>query len=110
LGFSKRPPDDRADEELLGIYMATGSVPACLDVLHAHDLAGRIRLVTNDASTAVKRGLEEGVIDFTILQDPVHQGYTPVKVLHEYLLTGTAPETTWYQSPIRIMGAETESG
>lgn len=88
----------------LGIYMATGSVEAMLDVVRANPGTGRVRVVTNDAVPAVQAGLSRREIDFTILQDERHQGSVPVRVIAEFLLSGTRPEP-WFRSPIHVVGA-----
>jgi LacI family transcriptional regulator len=97
-----------------GVYMATGNIDAALELLQPpqaltmnghHVPQRRPRVITNDVLPVVTRGLQEGAIDFTIFQDPVHQGYVPVKTMYNYLLTREPPESEWYQSPIRIMGA-----
>jgi len=96
---------EREHTEIVGVYMATGSVKACVDTLRRKAAERRPRVVTNDVIPAVRMGLLAGDIDFTVFQDPVHQGYAPVKILYEYLLTDEPPPSDWEQSPIRIMGA-----
>lgn len=91
--------------DIVGVYMATGIIDACLDVLHRKEGSPRPRLITNDVLPITRNGLAKGSIDFTIFQDPVYQGYTPVKVLYEYLLTKQPPQDRWFQSPVRIVGA-----
>ena len=96
-----------AGGEVVGLYMATGSIEAALDVVRAGSSGRgerRVRVITNDALPVVVAGIEAGEIDFSILQDPAHQGSEPVRMLAEHLLSGTRPEL-WYRSPIVIMGA-----
>ena len=61
-------------------------------------------MITNDALPVVVQGIASGEIDFSILQDPAHQGSEPVRMLADYLLSGVRPEP-WYRSPVVIMGA-----
>lgn len=91
--------------EIVGVYMATGSVDACVDTLRRKSPLRRPRLITNDVIPVVRKCLLSGEIDFTIFQDPLHQGYAPVKIIYDYLLTKVPPKSDWDQSPIRIMGA-----
>jgi LacI family transcriptional regulator len=91
--------------EIVGVYMATGIIDGCLDVLAKADGRVRPRLITNDVLPVTRKGLADGTIDFTIFQDPVYQGYMPMKVLYEYLLTKQLPDKAWFQSPIRIVGS-----
>jgi len=91
--------------EVVGVYMATGSIDGCLEAVNNLTAGNRPRIVTNDILPAVEAGLADGRIDFTIFQDPEYQGYMPMKVIYEYLLTKRMPESHWFQSPIRILGA-----
>lgn len=91
--------------EIVGVYMATGSIDACVDTLRRKAPLPRPRLITNDVIPIVRKSLLSGEIDFTIFQDPLHQGYTPVKIIYDYLLTKEPPKSKWDQSPVRIMGA-----
>lgn len=93
------------ETEIVGVYMATGSIDACVDTLRRKNPRVRPRVVTNDVIPTVRTCLVSGEIDFTIFQDPVHQGYAPVKIIYDYLLTKEPPKSSWDQSPIRIMGA-----
>lgn len=95
--------EEKAD--IVGIYMATGINEACIDFLVERGLVGTIRVVTNDNTRSIRRALEAGIVDYTICQDPEHQGYIPVKLMYEYLFHNTAPLQEWYQSPINIVGA-----
>lgn len=109
---------DRAGEPIVGLYMATGSIEAALEVVRSYGAYGaygtsasgtplaktRVRVITNDALPVVREGLARREIDFSILQDPRHQGSVPVRMLADYLLSGTRP-APWYRSPILIMGA-----
>lgn len=90
---------------IVGIYMATGINEACIDFLVERGLVGTVRVVTNDNTRSIRRALEAGIVDYTICQDPEHQGYTPLKLMYEYLFHNTLPLQPWYQSPINIVGA-----
>ncbi len=95
---------------IVGVYMATGSIEASLAMLRERRQAGSagadepVRVITNDALPIVKEGLASGRIDFSICQDPVHQGTEPVRIIAEYLLSGKRPAAD-YRSPILVMGA-----
>jgi LacI family transcriptional regulator len=90
----------------VGLYMATGSIEAALNQLSEHGLAGSVRVITNDLLPAVQKGLRNRTVDYTIQQDPFHQGEQPIRILSDYLLSGTEPTERWYRSPILITGAE----
>ena len=46
--------------------------------------------------------MREGIVDFTIGQDPFYQGYKSVKIIFEYLFSGKTPESTFIQTKIDI--------
>jgi ABC-type sugar transport system substrate-binding protein len=97
------PTSTRA--KVVGVYVSTGTIQAALDVLRERTLSYEMPLVASDTLEATKRGLATGEVDFTIFQDPAHQGYQPVKLMYDYLLTLERPETTWFQSPVQILAA-----
>ena len=49
------------------------------------------------------RGLKEGSIDFTIVQNPFMQGYKPVKLLFEYFFSGKKPESEYIYTESSIV-------
>lgn len=90
---------------IIGVYMATGINEACVDFVRENNIRGHVRIITNDESTATVRGLREGIIDFTICQDPEQQGYIALKTMFDFLQNRIPPEKRWYQTPVRIVGA-----
>lgn len=85
-----------------GIYMATGHAGACIDAVREHGLAGKIRLIGNDMVPDVVNNMKEGIIDFTIVQDPYSQGFKPIKILSEYIFSGKMPDSECYYTEIGI--------
>jgi ribose transport system substrate-binding protein len=54
---------------------------AAMRVLQDNGWAGKVRFVGFDASPNLIKGLQEGVLDGIVLQDPVRMGYLAVKTL-----------------------------
>lgn len=54
--------------------------------------AGDIAMGGFDLLTRTAEYIDEGVLDFTISQNPTEQGYQAVKVLHDFLTEGTEIE------------------
>ena len=52
-----------------------------------------IRVVCYDRRPETEAMLREGIVDFTLTQDPFMQGYQPVKLLFDYLVNGNRPES-----------------
>lgn len=77
-----------------GIYMATGHIGALLDLVKNIDR--KYRLIVNDMYPEVQEALKKDIIDFTIFQNPIEQGYLPVKLLFDYMFYGKKPENEYY--------------
>ncbi len=89
---------------VVGAYAATGSIRALVEQRRRWASPERIRVVTNDDLPVVRAGLANGEIDFTILQDAPSQGSEPVRIIAEYLLSGTRP-ASWLRTPVIVAGA-----
>jgi len=88
--------------DLAGIYMATGSVGACLEVIRQHRKEGRIRIVSNDLLPDVEQGMRDNIIDFTIVQNPHQQGYRSLRILYDFNFFGKRPESEHYYTDTHI--------
>ncbi len=65
-----------------GIFCVNeSSTFAAMRVLQDNGWAGKVRFVGFDASANLVKGLEDGVLDGIVLQDPVQMGYLAVKTL-----------------------------
>ncbi len=92
--------------DVVGIYLSTGSIDACLDAVKFHRKEGRIRFICNDLLPEVKQGLRDGVIDFTIVQNPQQQGYRSLRILYDLIFTGKQPEMEHDYTETQIYIAE----
>ncbi|RXZ79703.1 LacI family transcriptional regulator [Paenibacillaceae bacterium] len=88
--------------DLTGIYMATGSVKACIDALRQSGREGTVRVVCNDLLPEIQQGLQERIIDFTIVQNPKQQGYRALRILYDLIFTGKHPEAKHYYTEMNI--------
>jgi LacI family transcriptional regulator len=94
------------NNDISGLYMATGHVGACLEVIRNLKLADRIRVVCNDIIEDVRNGMETGILDFTITQNPYLQGYKPVKLIYDYIFQGKKPDKEFYYTENNIYTRE----
>lgn len=79
--------------EIQGIYMATGDIAACVDVLKAlGENQRRIHIICNDLMPVVVDNMKSGLIDFTIVQNPFMQGYQSLNILYDYMFLNKKPE------------------
>lgn len=92
--------------DLDGVYMASGHVGACLDAVKLAGKGGQLRIVCNDLIQEVEQGLREGLIDFTIMQNPVQQGYRSLRILYDLIFTGKKPESEYQYTETSILIAE----
>jgi LacI family transcriptional regulator len=83
------------NSNIQGIYMATGDIGACCDVLEQCKLESKIHVICNDILPAVIKGMQEGIIDFTIVQNPFIQGYKSLKLLYDYVFSGKLPDSEY---------------
>jgi len=83
---------DSHGEEVDGIFCPNQSTTSgMLTALIRANLAGRVKLVGFDSGENIARGLREGNMQATILQDPVTMGYDAVRVMVEHLRGGDVP-------------------
>lgn len=92
--------------DLDGIYMATGHAGACMDAVRQSGREGQLRIVCNDLMPEVEMGLRQGLIDFTIMQNPVQQGYRSLRILYDLIFTGKKPESEYQYTETSIIIAE----
>lgn len=72
---------------LRAIYMANESVAACAEAIARSGRTERIMVVGNDLTASTRRLLQDGAVDFIIEQNLYWQGYRPVMLLKELLLS-----------------------
>lgn len=88
--------------DLKGIYITGGGVSGLGKGLKVAGKSGLVRVVCHDFVPGTVELLKEGIIDFAIGQDPYHQGYLPVKILFEYLLTDKRPDEEFIETNVDI--------
>ncbi|QGQ96107.1 LacI family DNA-binding transcriptional regulator [Paenibacillus psychroresistens] len=92
--------------DIQGIYMATGSIEACIDIIKKNSREERIRIVCNDLQPEVEEGIRQGLIDFTIMQNPYQQGYRPLRLLYDFIFMHKQPEQEYYFTETQISISE----
>lgn len=89
-------------KDLSGIYITAGGVSEVGKAIKIHNKSKDIKIISYDFYDNIVNLVKEGVIDFTIGQDPFIQGYEPVKILFEYLFNGRQPSTQHIKTKIDI--------
>ena len=87
---------------LKGIYVTGGGVSGVGEALKTLGKHKAIKLICHDLVESTVKLMREGVIDFTMGQDPFYQGYKSVKLIFEYLISGNKPESAFIQTKIDI--------
>ena len=96
-----------AEPRLRYIYMATQSVPGCVEALRQTGRAGQVRVLAHDNSPEIRRFLKEGLVDFSIDQNLPYQSYQALSVLFGAVLERRQPEQDFFCPSITILNAET---
>ncbi|CAN7550099.1 LacI family DNA-binding transcriptional regulator [Paenibacillus sp. LjRoot153] len=96
----------KAYPDLDGIYLSIGQVGACIDAVKLAGKGGQLRIVCNDLIPEVEQGLREGLIDFTIMQNPIQQGYRSLRILYDLIFTGKKPDHELQYTDTSILIAE----
>lgn len=79
---------DKYGERLDGIFcpnQSTASGMLTALVSDRRELAGKVQFIGFDSGANIARGLEQGQMQATVLQDPVQMGYDTVRVMVEHL-------------------------
>ncbi len=92
--------------DLAGLYITGGPIAEVGKAIKMMGMTGKIKVVCFDLYPEVIELLNEGIVDFTIGQDPVSQGYIPVKILFEYLFNNKKPEQDFIPTTVEIREKE----
>lgn len=79
------------DERVRYIYMATQSVPGCIEGIRRAKLPYRITVICNDTTTAARELLESGAIDFVIGQSASQVACQAVEMLYKMVCLDAVP-------------------
>lgn len=87
---------------IAGVYAVGAGIRGLGRALAESGRAGEARVVCNDLVPETVRLLAAGVIDASIVQDPVCQGRTAVKLLFDYLFEGVKPAGEHYYTETEV--------
>lgn len=96
-----------AEPGLRYIYMATQSVPGCVEALRRTGRTGQVRVLAHDNSPEIRRFLKEELVDFSIDQNLPYQSYQALSVLFGAVLEHRRPERDFFYPSSTILNAET---
>lgn len=92
----------QTNQEIACIYVAGGGQVGAADALADSGRGQEIMMICYDLLPATLEHLKNGVVDYTIGQQPFLQGYLPISILYETLALGHRPSTEYYYTSIDI--------
>lgn len=92
VAYRKTSETLKAGPGISGVYITSGGTEGACRAVCESGLSGKVPVVCFDDIPATRRFLREGAITATICQEPFQQGYRSVKMLADYLMSGTAPK------------------
>lgn len=96
----------RRSPQLHGIYMANHSVSGCVEAIRLAGRSGSVHVICHDINPGIRQLLLDGLVDFTIPQDFIHQGYAPLICLTAYLRGKAFPASDVTEGAIQILCRE----
>lgn len=96
----------RSHQDISGLYITGGPIAEVGKAIKLMGLQGKLKVVCFDLYQEVIELIKDDVIDFTIGQDPVSQGYLPVKILFDYLFNNKKPEQEFIPTTVEIREKE----
>lgn len=88
--------------DISGIYLTGGGAGGLGKALKILGIEKRVKVISHDFVPGTIEMVKEKVIDFTIGQDPYRQGYLPVKILFDYIMSGKVPEEDFIRTNVDI--------
>lgn len=90
------------DDRIRYIYMATQSVPGCIDGIRRAQLPYRVTVICNDTTAAARGFLDSGDVDFVIGQSASQTAAQAVETMYKMLCLGTEPRSHKLYSDLTI--------
>lgn len=103
IAYTKTKNILERDPTISGIYTVAGGSIAAGQVIKECRRAGTIKMVCNDYISGIRELLDSGIIDATILQDPITQGSLPIRLLFNYVFDGIKPDKEMYHTAIQVV-------
>ncbi len=95
----------QSGKQVDGVFVIGSGVSGIGDAIRASKRTD-IRFIAYDKLPETQKQIKEGLIDFTITQEPRMQGYLPVKILFEYCFYGHTPSSRNLYTKIEIRTRE----
>ena len=89
-------------QDLAGIYVAANGQHGVGEALRAAGLDGKLRVIAYDITPQNIEDLKQGAISILIDQKARDQGYRPLMILRDCLITHTPPKETFCYTGITL--------
>ncbi len=94
------------DNELTALYLVSAGVYGACRALKELGLDRKVKVICFDDTPSIRELLLDRTIAFAICQEPLKQGYEPIKVLVDILLNDTYPQSEYNHTQIIIKNRE----
>ncbi|MCL2427085.1 MAG: LacI family DNA-binding transcriptional regulator [Oscillospiraceae bacterium] len=88
--------------EINALYLTAAGVRGACQAVSELGLAGKLKIISYDATNPICQLLDDGIVTVTIAQQPKLQGTLPLDILLNYLSLGTSPENEFNYTEIEI--------
>jgi len=88
--------------EINALYLTAAGVRGVCKAVSELGLAGKLKIISYDATVPICEYVKDGIITATIAQQPHTQGSLPLDILLNYLSLGTPPENEFNYTEIEI--------
>jgi LacI family transcriptional regulator len=82
----------RNGKDITGVYSAGGGQVGVGKALAESGKGHDICAICHDTLPETMQYVKEGIVDFTIAQDPYLQGYMPIKIMYQYIALNILPK------------------
>jgi LacI family transcriptional regulator len=93
----------RDEKDVVGVYSAGGGQVGAGRALAESDMWRDVCVICHDTLPETIQYVKEGVVDFTIAQDPYLQGYMPIKIMYQYIALNIWPKEDRLYTNIDIL-------
>ena len=90
------------EKDLKGIYVTCGNVGEIAKAVRVMNKENEIKMISFELYPEIVKCVKEGIVNFTIGQDLMGQGYKSVKVIFENLFFHKKPENEYLKTNIDI--------
>lgn len=93
-------------EDIKGIYITAAGAGYLAKAIKDNNMVGEVKVISFDYDDTTINMIKEGLIDFTLGQEPQRQGYLSLKILFNYIISNMKPKNKTIYTNTNIKGIE----